>query len=80
MDHNLVTKLMEDKEFGGSIWGNTPPPRTTNTAVEAPAETILTVKLTKAEVESLLSAVEGDEALGSGGLIAKLKQALVNGR
>ena len=63
------------KGFGGSIWGNTPPPRTTEVKEVAP-ETILSVKLTKVEVEYLLKAINThDDSLG---IIAKLKQALAS--
>lgn len=70
-----MTKPVEG--FSGSIWGNSPPPKETTIKEVAP-ETILSVKLTKVEVEYLLKAINThDDSLG---IITKLKQALVNER
>lgn len=77
-----LKKMFEDsdfgvKGFGGSIWGNNPPPRQTATLDRLPPETSVNVKLTVTQVHQILKAIEDGGYQGANGLIATLKQALV---
>lgn len=79
-----LKKMFEDKEFAGSIWGNTPPPRQTMTMEKPAPEATVSVTFTRAEMDRIVDALmntdngEGQHpAEGIMDIVAKLKQALV---
>jgi hypothetical protein len=75
MDISLVAKLQKIFEdgFAGSIWGNSPPRRSSSNTATLERPTSVSISLTGDEVQTILQALESQP--DSGNIVAKLKQS-----